>query len=113
MLQTLSNPALLLVVHHGFCHRHMAPPSAPLGRLRTSQASSGDIDDIRPDLEAFSLIGGMSLVATAHQIAVLRPILSLPQVLPSGSEYHPSVLSDDWLLRAFLSPSGDLGIGLV
>ena len=108
MLQTLSNQALLLVVHHGFCHRHMAPPSAPHGRLRTSQASSGDIDDIRPDLRAFSPIGGMSLVATAHQIAVLRPILSLPQVLPSGCEYHPSVLSDDWLLRAFLVCAGSI-----
>ena len=44
----------------------------------------------------------MSLVATAHQIAVLRPILLLPQVLPSGYEHRPSVLSDDWLLRTFL-----------
>ena len=81
----------------------MVPPSAHHGRLRPSQASSGDIDDIRPDLEAFSSImsmsiGGMSLLATAHQIAVLRPILSLPQVLPSGYEHHPSLLSDDRLL---------------
>ena len=102
LLQTLSNQALLLVAPHGFCHRHLAPPSAPHGRLRTSQASSGDIDVIRPDLRAFSPIGGMSLLATAHQIAVLRPILSLPQVLPSGYECHPSVLSNNWLLWAFL-----------
>ena len=46
LLQTLSNQALLPVVPHGFYHRHMAPLSAPHGRLRTSQASSGDIDDI-------------------------------------------------------------------
>ena len=102
MLQSLSNQALLPVAHHGFYHRHMVPPSAHHGRLRPSQASSGDIDDIRPDLETFSPTGGMSLLAIAHQIAVSRPILSLPQALPSGYEHHPSVLSDDWLLRAFL-----------
>ena len=57
---------------------------------------------IRPDLETLSPTGETSLVASAHQIAVLRLILSLPQALPSGYEHHPSVLSDDWLLRAFL-----------
>ena len=55
--QTLSNQALPPVAPHGFYHRHMAPPFAPHGRLRTSQACSGDIDDIRPGLEAFSQIG--------------------------------------------------------
>ena len=110
MLQTLSNQALLPAVPHGFYHRHLAPQSAPHGRLRTSQASSGDTDDIRPDLEVFSPTGGMSLLATAHQIAVLRPILSLPRVLPSGYECHPSLLSDDWLLRAFVGYTGPITV---